>query len=53
MTFYEIQAPAVDSELTDIPTPLLRRAIAILAKANRAQIIEGADGGGVRFFAGN
>lgn len=50
MTFYEITEPAVESELSNIPLPLLRKAIAILAKSNRAQIIAIPDGEGVRFF---
>lgn len=53
MTFYEIQAPSLPSELSDIPTPLLKRAIDILTKTNRAQIIESGEGDGVRFFAGS
>ncbi|KAF6761853.1 ESCRT-II complex vps25 subunit [Ephemerocybe angulata] len=50
MTFYEITDPPVNSPLTNIPLPLLRKAITILAKSNRAQIIAIADGEGVRFF---
>ncbi|KIM22818.1 hypothetical protein M408DRAFT_18069 [Serendipita vermifera MAFF 305830] len=53
MTFYEIQNPAIESDLTDIPSGLLRRAITILTKTQRAQFIEGGDGDGVRFFSGN
>ncbi|KDQ09790.1 hypothetical protein BOTBODRAFT_116654, partial [Botryobasidium botryosum FD-172 SS1] len=51
LTFYEITNPPVPSPLVDLPLPLLRSAIAILAKSGRAQLIEGADGGGVRFFS--
>ena len=52
LTFYEIQYPELASELSDIPTTLLRRAIDVLRKTNRAQVIESAEGGGVRFFGG-
>jgi len=52
LTFYEIQNPPIPSDLSDIPIVLLKRAISILAKTNRAQIIESAEGGGVRFFVG-
>lgn len=51
MTYYEITEPAVPSPLSNVPIPLLRKAIAILAKTNRAQVIAIADGEGVRFFA--
>ncbi|KZS94334.1 ESCRT-II complex vps25 subunit [Sistotremastrum niveocremeum HHB9708] len=51
LTFYEITDPPIDSAMSGIPTSLLRRAISILSKTGRAQIIEGAEGGGVRFFA--
>jgi ESCRT-II complex subunit VPS25 len=50
LTFYEITEPPIPSDLSDIPLPLLRSAIAILAKAGRAQTISIADGEGVRFF---
>ena len=50
MTFYEITDPPIESALTDIPIPLLRRAIAVLIKTNLAQLIAVADGEGVRFF---
>jgi ESCRT-II complex subunit VPS25 len=50
MTFYEITDPPVESSLTGIPIPLLRKAIAILVKSNRAQTIAISDGEGVRFF---
>lgn len=53
MTFYEITDPPIESPLTDIPLPLLRRAITVLTKTGRAQIIAVADGEGVRFFAGS
>ena len=39
------------SPLEGLPLPLLRRAIAVLAKAGRAQTIAVADGEGVRFLA--
>ncbi|KAL0954021.1 hypothetical protein HGRIS_005176 [Hohenbuehelia grisea] len=51
MTFYEITDPPVESPLSGIPEVLLRKAIAILAKTGRAQMIGAADGDGVRFFA--
>jgi len=50
LTFYEIISPEVPSQFTDMPLPLLRRVLAVLTKTGRAQIIEGAEGGGVRFF---
>lgn len=50
LTFYEITDPPIDSAMSGVPLSLLRRAISILAKTGRAQILEGADGGGVRFF---
>jgi len=52
LTFYEVQYPEIPSELSDVPMALLRRAIDVLRKTNRAQIIESAEGGGVRFFGG-
>ncbi|KAG8819775.1 hypothetical protein FRC19_009558, partial [Serendipita sp. 401] len=52
LTFYEIQEPELPSELSGIPTPLLRRIIGILTKSNRAQMIDSAEGDGVRFFTG-
>ncbi|KAG6811874.1 hypothetical protein H0H92_005450 [Tricholoma furcatifolium] len=52
LTFYDITDPPVKSELTDIPIPLLRKAIGILGKTGRAQLIGAADGEGVRIFAG-
>lgn len=51
MTYYEITEPPVPSPLTNIPIPLLRKAIAVLGKTGRAQVISIADGEGVRFFA--
>ncbi|PVG04742.1 ESCRT-II complex, vps25 subunit [Serendipita vermifera] len=53
LTFYEIQNPQLESELQDLPAGLLRRAIIILTKSNRAQLIESIDGDGVRLFAGS
>ncbi|KAG2353930.1 hypothetical protein BDR07DRAFT_1614573 [Suillus spraguei] len=52
LTFYEISDPPIPSPLSGIPIPLLRRAITILSRSNRAQIIGVADGEGVRFFVG-
>ena len=53
MTFPDIVEPPVPSPLSGIPTTLLRKAISILAKTTRAQMISVADGEGVRFLAGN
>ena len=53
MTFYEIVEPPIPSELSNLPIPMLKKTIAILAKTARAQIISVADGEGVRFLAGN
>ncbi|KAJ3760154.1 ESCRT-II complex vps25 subunit [Lentinula raphanica] len=50
MTFYEITDPPIESPLSALPIPLLRQAITILAKSNRAQIIAIAEGEGARFF---
>ena len=50
MTFYDITDPPVESALTNIPAPLLRKAIGILGKTNRSQMISIADGEGVRFL---
>ena len=50
LTFYEITDPPVASPLSGIPIPLLRKAISVLAKTNRAQIITISDGKGVRLF---
>ena len=52
MTFYEIMEPPVESSLSGIPLALLKKAINILSKSGRAQLIAVADGEGVRFFAG-
>ena len=50
MTFYDITDPPVESTLTNIPVPLLRKAIGILGKTGRSQMIAIADGEGVRFL---
>lgn len=50
LTFYEITEPPVPSALSNVPVALLKRAIGILAKTGRAQIIAIPDGEGVRFF---
>lgn len=42
----------MESPLSDIPVALLRKAITVLTKTGRAQMIEIADGEGVRFFPG-
>ena len=52
MTFYEIMEPPVESSLSGIPLALLKKAINILSKSGRAQLIAVADGEGVRFFEG-
>jgi len=52
MTFYEIVEPPIPSELLNLPIPLLKRAIGILSKTARAQIIAVADGEGVRLLPG-
>ncbi|KAI0675586.1 ESCRT-II complex vps25 subunit [Trametes maxima] len=52
LTFYEIVEPPVPSPLSGIPLPILRKAVAVLTKASRAQIIAVPDGEGVRFLAG-
>jgi ESCRT-II complex subunit VPS25 len=52
LTFYEIIEPPLESPLSGIPMVLLRKAINILSKTGRAQIIGVADGEGVRFFPG-
>jgi len=52
MTFFEISSPPRETPLTGIPVTLLRKAVAILGKTGRGQIIEGVEGGGVRFFPG-
>ncbi|KAF9472854.1 ESCRT-II complex, vps25 subunit [Pholiota conissans] len=51
MTFYDITDPPLESLLTNIPLSLLRKAIGILGKTNRSQIIAIADGEGVRFLS--
>ncbi|KAI0730970.1 ESCRT-II complex vps25 subunit [Earliella scabrosa] len=53
MTFYEIVEPPVPSPLEGLPLPILRKAIAVLTKSARAQIIAVSDGEGVRFLTGN
>jgi ESCRT-II complex subunit VPS25 len=53
LTFYEITDPPVESPLSGIPVALLRRAIVVLTKTGRAQIIGVADGEGVRLFPGS
>ncbi|KAJ7729674.1 ESCRT-II complex vps25 subunit [Mycena maculata] len=52
LTFYEIADPPVPSPLSNIPMNLLRKAIAVLAKTSRSQLIAVADGEGVRLFQG-
>ena len=52
LTLFEIAEPPVPSPVAGLPLPLLRRAIAALAKAGRAQTIAVADGEGVRFLPG-
>lgn len=52
LTFYEITDPPVESPLSGVPISLLRKAITILGKTGRAQIIGVADGEGVRLFPG-
>jgi len=51
LTFYDITDPPIESPLTNIPIPLLRKAISILGKTGRSQLIAIADGEGVRFLA--
>jgi ESCRT-II complex subunit VPS25 len=53
LTFYEITDPPIESPLSGIPVPLLKKAISILSKAGKVQSISIADGEGVRFFSGN
>ncbi|OAX34067.1 hypothetical protein K503DRAFT_869162 [Rhizopogon vinicolor AM-OR11-026] len=43
LTFYEISDPPIPSPFSGIPIPLLRRAITILMRSNRAQIIRVAE----------
>ncbi|KAF8208711.1 ESCRT-II complex vps25 subunit [Mycena galopus ATCC 62051] len=52
LTFYEITDPPIPSPLSNIPINLLRKAIAILAKTGRSQLITISDGEGVRLFQG-
>jgi ESCRT-II complex subunit VPS25 len=52
LTFYEITDPPIPSPLSNIPITLLRKAIAVLAKTGRSQLISIADGEGVRLFQG-
>ena len=49
MTFYDITDPPIESALTNIPVPLLRKAINILGKTGRSQMIAIADGEGYGF----
>lgn len=51
LTFYDITDPQVESELSSIPIPLLKKAISILSKTGRAQLIGVSEGEGVRIFA--
>jgi hypothetical protein len=53
LTFYEITDPPVESPLSGLPISLLKKAVSILEKTGRAQVIGIADGEGVRFFAGS
>ena len=53
LTFYEIIEPPVSSPLSGIPMSVLRKAVNILTKTGRAQLIAVADGEGVRFLQGN
>ncbi|KAG9224135.1 hypothetical protein CCMSSC00406_0006803 [Pleurotus cornucopiae] len=46
MTFYEITDPPVESPLSSLPIVILRKAIDVLSKSGRAQIIAIADGEG-------
>jgi len=50
LTFYDITDPPIESPLTNIPISLLRKAISILGKTGRSQIIAIPDGEGVRFL---
>jgi len=52
LTYYEIVEPQVTSELSDLPIPLLKKAIEILAKSAKAQTIAVGGGEGVRLLAG-
>ncbi|KAF8628704.1 hypothetical protein AX17_005927 [Amanita inopinata Kibby_2008] len=51
LTYYEITDPPVESELSNIPLPLLKKAVAILVKTGKAQIIGISEGEGIRLFA--
>jgi len=53
LTLYEIVEPPVPSELSGIPMVLLKKAVSVLTRTHRAQMIAVADGEGVRFLAGN
>ncbi|KAF9050295.1 ESCRT-II complex subunit-domain-containing protein, partial [Panaeolus papilionaceus] len=50
LTFLDITDPPIESPLTNIPVPLLRKAITILGKTGRSQMIVIGDGEGVRFL---
>jgi len=52
LTFYDIVEPPLASELTGIPIFLLRKAIAVLSRTGRAQLITITDGEGVRLLPG-
>lgn len=51
LTFYEITEPTIPSELSGLPISLLKRAIDVLGKTGRAQLIAVSDGEGVRFLS--
>ncbi|KXN90698.1 Vacuolar protein-sorting-associated protein 25 [Leucoagaricus sp. SymC.cos] len=53
MTFYDITNPPLESPLSGVPVILLKKAISILSKTGKAQLISITDGEGVRFFAGS
>lgn len=50
LTFYEITEPALESALSGIPVVLLKKAIVLLQKNGRAQVISVADGEGVKLL---
>ncbi|KAL4249893.1 VPS25 family protein [Abortiporus biennis] len=52
MTFLDITDPPVQTPLSGLPLTILRRAIGVLQKTNRAQMIAITEGEGVRFFGG-
>jgi ESCRT-II complex subunit VPS25 len=52
LTFYEITEPQIPSQVSGLPIPLLKKAIGVLGKSGRAQVIAVSDGEGVRFLAG-